>query len=129
MAVTDQRSLFDLDADDLQVHVPHVVPVLDESELQTRFRRFHTAHPEVYVRLRGYALALIGRGYERLSIGMLWELIRYDSMVGAAPGEEPYRLNNSYRSRYARLLMDHEPSIDGKFETRELRAPDEERSP
>lgn len=83
---------------------------------------FHQAHPEVYAALRDRSLELVRYGHRHLGIGMLWEVLRYYSLLGAQPGEDAYRLNNSYRSRYARLLMQCEPELAGVFETRELRS-------
>ena len=94
-----------------------------DNSIQARFAQFHNDHPEVYEALLVYAMALVRKGYERLSISMLWEHMRYETMVGAkVPEEDAYRLNNTLRSRYARLLMEREPVLAGRFETRRLRA-------
>jgi len=34
-----------------------------------------------------------------------------------------WKLNNNYTSRYARLVMDECPDLDGFFNTRELQSP------
>lgn len=86
------------------------------------FWKFHHAHPEVYETLVRRARDLSERGYRRLGIGMLWEVMRYTSMIGARPGEEAYRLNNNYRSRYVRIIIDQEPDLRSLFEIRELRS-------
>lgn len=56
---------------------------------------------------------------------------RIDDDTGAAAGcafivavltkGEPFKLNNDFRSRYTRLLMQQEPELQGFFETRTLR--------
>lgn len=95
----------------------------EDRSIEARFRSFHAAHPEVYVQLCRLARRLVRRGYTHLGIGMLWETMRYRTMLGAAvPEEDEYRLNNIYRSRYARLIMQQEPDLAGMFELRELRS-------
>ena len=79
---------------------------------------FHTAHPDVYAELRRMAIQFVARGHNQLGIGMLWETLRYHTLLGAQPGEETFRLNNNYRALYARLLMEREPMLRGVFTTR-----------
>lgn len=83
---------------------------------------FHERHPEVYEALAHMAHELLRQGHRHLGIAMLWEALRYTTMLGAAPGESPFRLNNVHRSRYARLLMERDERLTGVFETRELRS-------
>lgn len=93
-----------------------------EARLEAAFRSFHSAHPEVYDQLCKLARRLVRRGYTHLGIGMLWETMRYRTMLGAGPDEDIYRLNNNHRSRYARLIMEQEADLVGIFELRELRS-------
>lgn len=81
---------------------------------------FHCAHPEVYDRLEQMSVALVQRGHDRIGIAMLWETLRYESMLGARPGEDTYRLNNNHRAYYARLLMGRRAELAGVFETRSV---------
>jgi hypothetical protein len=53
---------------------------------------------------------------------MLWETCRYFTILGASLDDEPFRLNNNFTSRYARLLADQEPELADVFETRRLRS-------
>lgn len=75
----------------------------------------------VYRECRERALRLRARGWRHFAIGALWESVRYDRSVQVGP-DDGWRLNDHYRSRMARLLMDTEPDLAGFFETRELRA-------
>lgn len=75
----------------------------------------------VYQECRQRAHALRGRGWRHFAIGAIWESVRYDRAIRVGP-EDGYKLNDHYRSRMARLLMDTEPELAGFFETRELRA-------
>lgn len=103
----------------------HVADAVGEQSrsIAERFATFHAEHPEVYRALVAMARKLVLREYDHLGIAMLWETLRYETMLGATPGAgEPYRLNNSYRALYARLIMETEPDLAGIFETRTRRS-------
>lgn len=106
MTLTDDPTLFD---------VPEIE---DEASLDARFARFHADHPDVYTALHTLTVDLLRQGHRKIGIGMLWEVLRWQSMLGG--DVDGYRLNNSLRSRYSRLLMDSDPRLAGVFETREL---------
>jgi len=93
--------------------------------LEEKFEAFHGANPEVYAKLRELAFELKSRGVERYGMAGLFEVLRYESAlqtVDAETGEAPeFKLNNSYRSFYARLLMEREPALAGFFELRTQR--------
>lgn len=90
--------------------------------LDERFDRFHAAHPEVYRELRRLAHQARNAGRTRIGMKQLFEVLRWERMLAGLPDEtEGWKLNNSYSSRYARLLMDREPELAGMFEIRELK--------
>lgn len=90
--------------------------------LEHRFRQFHEMNPWVFDELVRLTRELKSRGHRRVGIGMLFEVLRWHHMRATDdPGSE-FKLNNSYRSRYARLIMDECPDLRGVFETRELRS-------
>jgi hypothetical protein len=89
--------------------------------IQADFLAFHLANPWVYAGLVALARDLTARGHDRIGIGMLFEVMRWQwHRLATSPTE--FKLNNNYRSRYARLIMDCEPDLADVFETRELRA-------
>jgi len=94
---------------------------LDEERpsIQRQFEEFHAANPQVYEALRSLAFELLIRGHSCCGIGMLWEVLRWRSMMRTV-GDD-WKLNNNFRSRYARLLMANEPELADFFELRELR--------
>ncbi|MGI0148620.1 MAG: hypothetical protein ACREDF_03695 [Thermoplasmata archaeon] len=96
-------------------------PPVDD-RIQRAFEEFHALNPHVYdtlVRLaRRYA-----EKHRKAGIGHLWEVMRWQMFVETT-GDEEFRLNNNWKSRYARLIMAREPDLDGLFEIRELRALD-----
>lgn len=97
-------------------------PTLFRDTIQERFVAFHHANPQVFRRLADHAFRLKRRGYERAGIGMLFEVLRWEHMLNAKDPSSEYQLNNNYRSRYARLLMDTYPELRGFFEVRDLRS-------
>lgn len=91
-----------------------------ESELDKRFREFDDKNPKVYIKLLKMTKDLKDRGHSRIGIGMLFEVIRWQTMLQTVG--DPYRLNNSYRSRYVRKIAHEHPEFANMFETRELRS-------
>lgn len=95
-------------------------PAAGDLSIEERFARFHAANPHVYVTLRSLALAEVERGAHRISPKLLFEQLRAGG-VATATGDDPYRLNNVYTSRYARLLA-AEPALQGRIPTRSLKS-------
>lgn len=92
----------------------------DGSTIQERFERFHDANPWVYDALVLLARELKRRGRSRFGIKLLFERIRYESML-QTHGDE-FKLNNNYHSRYARLIAEQEEDLADVFQLRELKA-------
>lgn len=102
---------------------PEQMDMALEDTIDGRFRLFHAENPAVYETLRTLALDARRRGATKISIKMLWEVMRYETgTFAAAAGDDRTRLPNEYHSRYARLLMDQEQELVGIFETRPLRS-------
>jgi len=108
---------------------PDVQPALDFNppqpatvapSIEERFAQFHAANPQVYRTLLALARAEAERGTRRISAKLLFEQLRAAG-GGVTQGAEPYRLNNIFTSRYARLLAS-EPDLSGRIETRKLLA-------
>lgn len=93
-----------------------------KATIDERFRKFDAEYPMVYRKLVEYAMSARNAGRGRFGISMLWErlrwYVRFEVPVEDAAG---FKLNNDFRSRYARKLMAEFPSLVGFFETRELR--------
>lgn len=118
--MSDQLGLFDVR--------PPLVSLPDQGEVEdatdARFRAFHAENPEVYRELRDLALAAVRSGRRRVGMKQLFEVLRWNR--GLVTTGDEFRLNNNYTSRYARLLMEQEPSLTGVFETRALSDQDEQ---
>lgn len=113
MMTTDVPTLFDALATSM-----NAADAADARDLDAAFAEHHAKHPEVYEALVRLARQARSRGHQRIGIGMLWEVLRWETTIGDHGAE--YRLNNDHRSRYARLVMDQEADLAGIFETRSL---------
>ena len=87
---------------------------------EEQFQAFHRDNPFVYTLIVRYARKAKRRGFQHYGIGALWEIIRWDLL--ASSKSEDYKLNNNFRSRYARMVMKYQPDLEGFFETRRLRS-------
>lgn len=98
-----------------------------DDSLSNRWWSFHGRHPEVYAGLVYLARQARRRGAQRLGIGMIYEVLRWETMMGAdVPSEEPFRLNNNMRAYYARFIMETCPDLAGIFTTRAVQADKED---
>jgi hypothetical protein len=75
-----------------------------------------------YDNVRERAFRLLDRGWHHFGIGALWEAARYDRALLVGPDATGLKLNNDYRSRIVRELMEREPRLADFFETRALKA-------
>jgi len=89
--------------------------------IEDQFKIFHLMNPWVYDLLVNQARYLRFRGHQRVGIGMLFEVLRWKQMMTTDDPHSEFKLNNNYRSHYARLIMANEPDLVGIFELRELR--------
>lgn len=91
-----------------------------DGTMQQRFEDFHRGHPDVYRELVKRAREAARSGH-RCGIRMIWERMRWHFYIEMS-GDDEYKLNNNYTSRYARLIEDQEPDLRDFFEKRELRS-------
>lgn len=116
-----QMSLLDPNVIELPaIQPPPKTPGGRRLSIAEQFMAFHKHNPQVYQALRHLAINLVASGRKRGSINQLFEVLRYEYSL-RTKGDE-YKLNNNYRSYYARLLMNNEPALRGWFETRDLRS-------
>ena len=98
-------------------------PYAAQRSIDSRFHEFHAENPAVYTELVKMARDMRGRGYRQIGIELLWAAYRWNRMLRTAPGEEAFKLNDHFTSRYARLIMTQEEDLNGFFRTRTLRTP------
>ena len=92
------------------------------SAADQRFADFHQANPHIYAELVRLAQQARAAGRKKLGIRMLWERMRWTFIVETVRPDGDPKLNNDYTSRYARLIMQQVPALDGMFDLRELRS-------
>lgn len=90
--------------------------------IDERFRDFHTQNAWVYTALEAMTIEMLAAGQRRVGMKMLVEVLRWRYFRQTFDPSSPFRLNNDYTSRYARLLIAAHPDWAGVFETRELRS-------
>lgn len=88
--------------------------------LDERFNEWHHSNPFVYQRLVEMARQWKAAGHTACSIKMLIEHLRWTE--GLRTGGDTFLINNSFASRYARLIQANEPDLTGLFATRTLRS-------
>ena len=125
--MTDQATLFDLEPVQRPFlhHEPPDVVSVDMGtfgSIQEQFEAFHEANPHVYAALVRLARGLVARGRSHVGIGQLFEVLRWSYSMTTVDPSADLKLNNNYRSRYARLIESSEPDLDGLFEKRRLRS-------
>lgn len=86
--------------------------------IAAEFLEFHKKNPQVYDRLVEQALRLKGHDVEECGISLLFERLRWLYLI-QTKGDN-FKLNNNYRSEYARLIMKQVPELKGFFKTRTL---------
>lgn len=101
---------------DRQIPLP-----LSRDEIQRNFERFHAENPHVYALWHRFTREMIEAGFQRGSAKLVAERIRWETAI-TTTSEPPVKINNNYRSRYARLWMDRNPLYGDFFRTRELNA-------
>jgi len=89
--------------------------------IQERFEAYHKEHPEVYELVKVYAAKARAAGFTRFSINMIVERIRWYHHI--EQGDHEFKIDNYFRSRYARKLMEDDPTFVGFFELRVLTSP------
>ena len=107
---------------DFCVPVPRAVPTwlaAPMSALERRFARFHEANPHVYRALETVALRELAEGARWIGIGQLCEQLRADPAIATAG--DAFKINNSFRALYARLLLHRYPRLDGVLRVRDRR--------
>lgn len=97
-------------------------PSAPPGSIEEAFDLFHAENPWVYLHLVKLARDLQRRGHRKIGIAMLFEVLRWSYLMSTTDPTSDFKLNNNYRSRYARKIMTEQPDLAGIFETRELKA-------
>ena len=68
---------------------------------------------------RGRRSGLYNAGVRHYGAKCLFEVLRFETIIRGR--DDAFKINNSYVSRYSRLLMANDRRFDGFFAVRELR--------
>lgn len=94
----------------------------DRETIQQRFLAYHRANPQIYRLIVHYAREAMYSGHRtHYGISMIYERVRWHVNIETR-SEDEFKLNNDYRSRYARLVMEQEFDLADFFEIRKLKA-------
>lgn len=95
---------------------------MSKQTIDTRFKAFHKAHPEVLAKLLELAREAKAAGRTKCGIRMLWETMRWTFYLKNTAATD-YVFNDHYTSRYARLIEEqYAQEFAGFFELRALRS-------
>lgn len=95
---------------------------LFDKTIDQRFAEFHAANPNVFARIVELLREAKHRGKTRTSLKMIFEVLRWESYLYTARDPHEFKLNNSYTSRYSRLVIELYPELGALLETRRLLA-------
>lgn len=91
---------------------------MKDTTIQQKFEAFDRENPQVYAELVRMSRILHERGRTKIGIDLLFAQIRWMSLM-STEGDD-FKLNNNFRSRYARKILAEHPEFDALFETRAL---------
>lgn len=92
------------------------------SDADKKFLEFHQKNPQVYLELVKQAHRARAKGHRKISITLLINVVRWEVMMNTADANSTFKINNNYASRYARMIMNHEPGFEEIFNTREMKS-------
>lgn len=92
-----------------------------ETALDIKFKQYHRANPRVFGLFLRFTLKAKSRGYKHYSAKAVMERIRWHMEIDTQDGDG-FKINNSYVSRYVRLLEKLFPEYEGFYFKRGLRS-------
>ena len=101
--------------EDIQLHRAYQLKHFND------FRAVLAARPDTLQMFYNFSRAIRARGFTEFSADSIYQRMRWETAMEQGDGKG-YKLNDHYRSRMARRVMDDDPSLRGFFETRGLRA-------
>ncbi len=93
-------------------------------QLECEAKSFHADHPEVWQMFCKFAETLWAAGRRRIGVSLIWERMRWETMVNPdyADSSSGIKLSNNHRAFYARWYMAGYPDRVGFFVLREQRS-------
>lgn len=98
---------------------------------QERFEDFHAANPHVYELFVHFMKELLRAGHKRISPNFIVDRIRLGNDVPNrihtrgwhVSGKRPFKINDHFSSRYARLVIERHPAAAKVIELRAIKTP------
>lgn len=98
---------------------------------QERFEDFHAANPHVYELFVHFMKELLRAGHKRISPNFIVDRIRWEMMFPTVStpggwhvsGKRPFKINDHFSSRYARLVIERHPAAAKVIELRAIKTP------
>lgn len=84
----------------------------------SRYHAWDQANPSFYALFVKYSLELITAGRRSFGVRLVWERIRWESMI-QTQGDQ-YKMNDHYHAIYARRFMDDHPQFGNVFKLRTI---------
>lgn len=109
------RQLFLIPAADVFSH-PFFAEV--DERILVRFKAYHAQHPELLDLYVQYAREAAKFGRRDFGIAAIAERLRWHLAFERKEGSTDFKINNSYRSCYARLISIMCPDLENMFEFR-----------
>lgn len=103
----------------IQTNLFGKAPKRRPATLEERFKLWAFANEPVVELFLKFARQAKAAGQKKFGIGAIAERVRWEVYVERKEAD-PFKINNSYRSRLARELVRRDPSLDGLFEFRKL---------
>ena len=97
------------------IRQPTLMDAPDKATLA--FLDYHHKNPEVWALFRDICLRLYNAGVRHYGAKCLFEVLRFETIIRGR--DDAFKINNSYVSRYSRLLMAQDSRFVGFFEIRE----------
>jgi hypothetical protein len=91
--------------------------------LRDKFQDFHEKNPHIYSALERMSLESAANG-QRTGISKIVEELRWNSNLSTKDDNSPFKINNSYRAFYTRLLIERHPQLITVLETRAQKSND-----
>lgn len=92
-----------------------------ELTLAEKFSIFHASNPQVFKELERMTAEMVARGRKRVGMKCLTEVLRFNYYMKTTDPNSVWKLNNSYTSLYARLMVEVHPDWSEVIEIREHR--------
>lgn len=109
------------------LHTVSLPPVSNTNKrpIQERFAEFHADNSHIYPLLVEIATDMLADGKTRISMDVMCHqlLLKYpDLTIIRDTKENPFKLNDHFTSRYARMMVEDYPELEDYIELRRLKA-------